>query len=85
MHVHSTGSLGSRPISTPSWNLADWSEATFLSIFFGEPRLSKSLFLFHWWFQDLRQSHMISCSCQLVRPPFFTDFGSETIGGDRYN
>ena len=31
------------------------------------------------------QSRAISCSCQLVRPPFFTDFGSETIGGDRYN
>ena len=31
------------------------------------------------------QSRAISCSGQLVRPPFFTDFGSETIGGDRYN
>ena len=31
------------------------------------------------------QSCAISCSCQLVHPPFFTDFGSETIGGDCYN
>jgi hypothetical protein len=36
MHVHSTGSFCSRPIRTPSWTLADWSEATFLSIFFWE-------------------------------------------------
>ena len=31
------------------------------------------------------QSRAISCFCQFVRPPCFTDFGSETIGRDRYN
>ena len=31
------------------------------------------------------QSRAISCFCNFVRPPCFTDFGSETIGGDRYN
>ena len=31
------------------------------------------------------QSRAISCFCQFVRPPCFTNFGSETIGGDRYN